>query len=457
MAYAVDRLGWLQFQQLCTGLLELDGRLPSSVWAGTADACRRAHSQVPLGPPLSAIPLPEPVLVHCVWIRPGSSSMAVEAAISQLAGRHPEDIALARSYLLLSNVDADPDHLRLAILEPRLQVAAVGPQALSERIDALPELRLAMPSLLGLRALDGLIDPDVERRSSLDRRDAEALAEVFVPTRAYWRALEGLRRHRFAVLTGPPEMGKTAIARMVGLAQMTAGWEAHECTDPDALWRALDPGRRQIFIADDAFGSTEYRAVAGERWATSMERLLRTLDDHHWLIWTSRPAPLHAALRRLHRERGAERFPAPGRVLVDAGDLSVGEKTLILFRHAKAADLPEPVRLAVRHHGVAILADEHFTPERIRRLVGRLRAGETDVRRIAATELTTATEAMAVSYDTLSAEHRDLLLALLDAPPGPVAERDLLAALRRHHDGSLSTAPVELVDRLADHFLRVLT
>jgi hypothetical protein len=30
---------------------------------------------------------------------------------------------------------------------------------------------------------------------------------------------------------------------------------------------------------------------------------------------------LHAALGRLHRERGAERFPTPARVLVDAGDL----------------------------------------------------------------------------------------------------------------------------------------
>jgi hypothetical protein len=457
VAYAVDRLGWLQFQQLCTGLLELDGRLPSSAWAGTADACRFVLAQDPIGPPLAAQSLPAPVLVHCAWIRDGGT-LGVEAAIAALAHRHPEDFELARSYLLVSNVEVPASEMQDT--DPRWGLSAalaIGPEALGARIDALPELRLAMPSLLGLGALDGLISSEVGERSSLPRDDAQRLAEVFVPTRAYWRALEVLRRHRFAVLAGPPEMGKTAIARMIGLAQMTAGWEAHECTDPDGVWRVLDPGRRQVFIADDAFGSTEYRADAAERWATAMERLLHTLDDRHWLIWTSRPAPLHAALRRLHRERGAERFPAPGRVLVDAGDLTVGEKTLILFRHAKAAELPDPVRREVRHNGVDILAEEHFTPERIRRLVGRLRAGETDVRRVAAVELTTATEAMAASYDTLSTEHRDVLLALLDAPPGPVAERELLAALRRHHDGSLSTAPVQLVDRLADHFLRVMT
>ena len=39
---------------------------------------------------------------------------------------------------------------------------------------------------------------------------------------------------------------------------------------------------------------------------------------------------------------------------------------------------------------------------------------------------------MAASYRALEREHRELLLAMLDSPPGPVAERDLAAALRRH-------------------------
>jgi MoxR-like ATPase len=41
---------------------------------------------------------------------------------------------------------------------------------------------------------------------------------VFVPTRAYRRALTVLDVHRFAVLTGPPAMGKTAIARIIAFA-----------------------------------------------------------------------------------------------------------------------------------------------------------------------------------------------------------------------------------------------
>ncbi len=95
-------------------------------------------------------------------------------------------------------------------------------------------------------------------------------------------------------------MGKTAIARMIGLAQLTDGWEVHECVRcPSELWERFDQDRKQVFIADDAFGSTEYQPESAERWARELDGILRAMDDRHWLIWTSRPAPLRAGLRRV--------------------------------------------------------------------------------------------------------------------------------------------------------------
>src|SRR4029078_5451711 len=148
----------------------------------------------------------------------------------------------------------------------------------------------------------------------------------FVPTRAYERTLAVLERHHFAVLTGPPEMGKTAIARMIGLALMTEGYELHECMRPDDLWSRLARDRAQVFVADDAFGSTEYRPEAAERWALDLDRILRSMYESRWLLWTSRPAPLKAALRRIHREHCVELFPAPAQVQVDAACLEIAEK-----------------------------------------------------------------------------------------------------------------------------------
>jgi hypothetical protein len=272
-----------------------------------------------------------------------------------------------------------------------------------------------------------------------------------------------LARHRFVVLTGPPEMGKTAIAQMVALALMTDGWEAHECNSPDEVWRAFDRNRRQVFVADDTFGSTEYRADAAERWAPALGRLLGMLDDGHWLIWTSRPAPLKAGLRRVQLERGSERFAAPGEILVDASDLDLAEKTLILFRHAKDRGAGRAARRLLRSTALSIVEHPHFTPERIRRLVTDRLDSLPDLmdghgvrlRRTVEAELASPTEAMRTSFNALGDEHRELLIALLDAPAGLIDERELTATVRRHHAAGLSRPPAELIDRLADHFLRI--
>jgi hypothetical protein len=459
--YALDRMGWLHFEQLCSALFELEADVPPLAWAGGADRCRAVLSGTPVGPPLVRTPLPAPVLVQCIWVPPDHPERLV-GALELLVDERLADLGLARSLILVTNCDGTrglATGVRRALPHQSTKVRVLGPAAIGARLDARPELRRAMPSVLGLRDLGELIDPAAALRSTLDRAAATELATVFVPTRAYRRALEVLDRHRFAVLTGPPEMGKTATARIISLAQLTDGWEAFECNRPEQIWEVFDPDRKQVFVADDAFGSTEYRPDAAERWAGDMERILRSLGDRHWLIWTSRPAPLHAGLGRLHRERGAERFPAPAEVLVDASKLDVAEKTLILFRHAKAASLPARRRSWLKGAGVEIVSDPHFTPERIRRLVARLKtpagpeeAAPTAVRR----ELTDPTEAMAASFACLGAEHRDLLIAMLDTAPGPVSERDLADALRRHHSGALPKPPAALVDRLTDHFLRVL-
>ncbi len=191
-----------------------------------------------------------------------------------------EDVALAASLVVLTNHDPAAKAataIRRALGARRIKVRVLGRTEIGHRLDARPELRRALPSVLGLRGLAELIDPDVAARSSLDREAATELATVFVPTRAYRRALGVLESYRFAVLTGPPEMGKTAIARMIALAQLTDGREAHECNRPQEILQVFDATRPQVFVADDAFGSTEYRPDAAERfgrlrWSASCER-----------------------------------------------------------------------------------------------------------------------------------------------------------------------------------------
>jgi hypothetical protein len=466
-AYRLEELGWAQFERLCQ---EVVG---AGDWRGRADRTRTVLSDEGLAVPGERRALPGPTLVAALWVRPWLRRRWTYAVPGLAEALAEERLAWPMrpptgSVLVLVNVEPAAAELELvedtvrAGLGGSVGIAVAGPAALGEVIDGAPKLRRRLPSVLGVRDLAGLIPSELVERSTTDFAAAVALSRVFVPTGAHARTLAVLARNRFAVLTGPPEMGKTAIARMVGLALLTEGWEVHDCIRPDELWNRFDRVRRQLFVVDDAFGSTEYRPEAAERWAVELDRVLRALDERHWLVWTSRPAPLNAGLRRIHREHGVERFPKPAEIEVAATDLDVEEKALILFRHAHAARLPAHSRSVVKAHGWSIVSHSHFTPERIRRFVSkRLRAlpegpSADELSATVDAEMREPTTAMATSFRALPGEHRALLVALLDAPPGPVPERQLAAAARRHADGGLPRAPAELVDRLTDHFVRVV-
>jgi hypothetical protein len=469
--YRLDELGWLQFERLASLVLEAEAGLEDLDWHDRAYRGRVAWVEEEVAVTGVDVRLPGPVAVAVLWVRDARSyaSRMAEFGTRLVALSGELDLRSRDQILVVTNLDTDAVGLGRAVSGVPARVAVVGASEVSESLDRHAALRSAMPSVLGLRDLAPLIAEHVRARSSLEIERAQDLARIFVPTRAYERAREVLSRHSFVVLTGPPEMGKTAIAHMIALAQLTTGWEAYDCTSPDQVWRAFDRRRPQVFVADDAFGSTEYRPDAAENWARELGRMLRALDDRHWLIWTSRPAPLRSGLRRVQRERGSERFPAPGEVIVDASDLDLAEKTLILFRHVKGHTARGPVRELVRGAGLTIVEHAHFTPERIRRFVGHrldvLLTGarhrpwppgvQSAVVRAVERELATPTQQMANSFRALGEEHRVVLIALLDTPAGLTDERELAATVRRHHPAGLSHPPAELIDRLTDHFLRV--
>lgn len=444
LRYNLDVLGWYQFEWLVQSLLKEDIGLSIESWGGRRDFGRDAYCPSELHFPEKQFLSEGPFLFQIKFVEDANASGArpfplLKDAVAKESTRIRKRISrndweTPAHYVLLTNAVANgADRLALKQLFlqslPGTSIHIFCGNDLCDRLDFLPELRRAFPQLLSLRDLDVLfrdaINAGLLKRSNTLPTEAKSLLPVFVPTDVYERAWKVLRKHHFVVLEGPPEMGKTAIADTIAATQLSLGWQALVCQDPDAFFSLFDKKPSQIFVADDAFGRTEYDPTCGQKWEADLDRVLSMLDKSHWLIWTSRKHILERALHKLDLQGRASHFPRPGDVLVDSSQLTQKEKALILYRHAKAADLSAASRQLIKSRARQIVAHRSFTPERIRRfVVDRLSSfsaryansldADTLTREIDE-EIQNPTDRMVKTFRALPNPHKFFLMALLES------------------------------------------
>jgi len=123
----------------------------------------------------------------------------------------------------------------------------------------------------------------------------------------------------------------------------------------------------------------------------------------------------------------ARSFPDPGSVLVDVSELSIEERALILFRHARSAALEKEAKTLIRKNAGEIIEDPEFTPERIRRFVHEglpAIVAEISSDRITVAQVKSAikealrnpTKQMRVTFEKLLPAYKWFLVALLEVP-----------------------------------------
>jgi hypothetical protein len=240
--YRLDDLGWDQFEWLCQTLVKVELGIGVEAWGGSSDLGRDAYFDGPLDIHKTGRVAPGPFIFQAKFVSGANAARAkpgpaVKAALTSectaLKTRHKKlELERIRHYVFLTNAPLGATlrtwiRQEIARTLPRCRVTPWAGNDICAMLDNAPNVRVAFPQLLGLRDLTELLASVVEKpireRSTLAVEQAAELAQVFVPTRAYNRALRALAEHSFVVLTGPPEMGKTTIARVVGLAKPGGG------------------------------------------------------------------------------------------------------------------------------------------------------------------------------------------------------------------------------------------
>lgn len=441
-SYRLDELGWFEFEQLVQTLLKARLGLGVEAWGGRGDWGRDAYFEGMLKYP-TLENTQGPFLFQCKFVEeanaPGAhperlllDSIRKESNMisERLSGGKSWPI-LPKHYILLTNSPASPG-LRIKINKHIKDVLPICETHIHDGNDLnswlllTPEVVRKFPQLFTLRDLQDLlaetVHADILNRSQAAIDLAQAHARVFVPTGAYVSAQERLEQFNFVVLIGPPEMGKTTIGRIIALSQLSVGWESLECRSPKEVLSSFKKDRKQVFVADDFFGRTEYEPMRVSEWQAELAHILPRLDSSHWLILTSRAHLLEFAKTNLDIDGQNHRFPDLGEVIVDASKLTSNEKARILYRHAKTSLLNDKARTVIKQYADKITSNPHFTPERIRRLVEdvmpKLVTIEADVTTEIDTQihmaLTNPTKQMRVSFRRLPSAYRWLLYAMLD-------------------------------------------
>ena len=436
--YRLDDLGWYQFENLIQSLLKTKCGLLIESWGKGKDFGRDAYTKNPIKFPDDREN--EGSFIFQVKFIDNASlnntkgfnnlKKAVNCEIKEIQSRIEKGTWTSPNfYTLVTNfpITATQRELLRNILHDEMtntNITIWGDNDISDLLDQNPDIRRSFPQLLSLRDLNTLIEEVVNRDIKIRSEDivekAKECSEVFVPTNAYRKCLEIIKKNNFVVIEGPPEAGKTAIAWMISLIYLTEGYEALLCNKSDDFFRTYSKNRKQIFIADDAFGRTEYDVTRGRLWEIDLERVLRKIDRNHLLIWTSRKNIFKRALHQMDLQGHAAKFPKKANLLVDATKLTIEERALILYRHAKNSGLSKKKNELVKKFARQIVMHKYLTPERIRFLIDdyllNIPDDKLDIDQLSSeieSVIQKPTDRMRKSFSTLSNPHKMILLTLL--------------------------------------------
>lgn len=307
LRYRLDDLGPYQFEKLAQSALKAAVGLGVESWGNRGDWGRDSYARGPLRFPDPKVQTAGPFIFQTKFIE-GANSAGSRPGAALLSSAHKEVARILDrikkgiwkkpahfTFTTNSLIDAGAREKIRAIFQAPLVSDAVyvwGGDDICDILDRNSGIARNFPQLLSIRDLDELISfaltKESRERSETALQIAAELVPVFAPTSSYERAWSVLRKHHFAVLEGPPEVGKSAIAWMVGLTQAAQGWETVVCQTPDVFFHMIKGSQPQVFIADDAFGRTEYDPTRTSIWEADLDFVFHRLDRRHWLIWTSR-------------------------------------------------------------------------------------------------------------------------------------------------------------------------
>jgi len=375
--YNLERLGWFNFERIITTLLkEIIGSGVSS-FSGSSDQGRDAtyigRSNFPSADSPSS----------GYWIFQVKYRSVAQGDVAQIRNELKSSLSAELTkilqkylhrcdiYVYLTNCPLtanNKDDLKTIITEKGIKKGFIlGNQDIEELLDLNPKIVRAFPQIMGLGQLREITHWGLNQRSIQYLNQIQEYLDTFVVTEPYMDALDLLRKQHFCILTGAPKMGKTCTADALAAAFAADGFSIYDLRTQKDFYDFFVEEEKQLFVCDDVFGDIALQDEKRDEWTQSINRLLRTLNSKHILIWTARSYILKEAIEgsKLDEDRKELKQDI---IAVNVESLSELEKAMILYNHAKKAHLPDNIKDIIKSECESIVKSEYFAPETIRQL-----------------------------------------------------------------------------------------